>query len=203
MASSTRLVFPVVCLWSLAVFTGAGGCGAVEGLPLLGRSVAAYAKADPNACSIPDDQSELVWEVIRLVNEERTSRGLNPVEANPQLTASASDYACTMIGEAYFGHYDPVTGDGPGDRAAAAGYVYRAVGENLGAGQKTPAEVVTDWMNSTTGHRENILNPMWVHIGVAVRKGGSYGTYWVQEFGVPWQAGVPGDRALPRLASPD
>jgi uncharacterized protein YkwD len=191
MRSGTRPALLSAFLSSLAVFAGAGGCGSLEELPFFAHPVAGYTTGDANLCSVPDDESDLVFEVIRLVNEERTSRGLNAVEVNEQLTASASDYACVMITEAYFGHYEPNTGDGPGERAAAVGYVYRAVGENLGAGQKTPAEVMKDWMNSKAGHRENILNPMWVHIGVAVRRGGYYGTYWVQEFGVPWRATVP------------
>jgi uncharacterized protein YkwD len=46
----------------------------------------------------------------------------------------------------------------------------------------TTAQVVTLWMNSS-GHRANILNPAFAHIGVG-RATSSRGTiYWTQDFG--------------------
>lgn len=42
---------------------------------------------------------------------------------------------------------------------------YRAAGENLAYGFKTPAAVVTGWMNSP-GHRRNVLDPDFRYIGV-------------------------------------
>ena len=43
-------------------------------------------------------------------------------------------------------------------------------------GQTSPEEVVRDWMNSQ-GHRENILDPTYVYIGV-----GYCNDHWVQQF---------------------
>jgi uncharacterized protein YkwD len=39
-------------------------------------------------------------------------------------------------------------------------------------------------MNSA-GHRANILNCGYREIGVGYATGGSYGTYWTQDFGTP------------------
>jgi uncharacterized protein YkwD len=36
-------------------------------------------------------------------------------------------------------------------------------------------------MNSE-GHRANILNPDFTHIGIGYVQGGDYGTYWTQLF---------------------
>ncbi len=187
LASRSTTAAVGVVVTTLALF--GSGCDVADVLPLFNTSVIGSAVSDPNVCSIPENAGELLDEVLRLVNEERAKHGLNPVTIDPQLTAAAEDYACTMITDDYFGHYHPETGEGPGQRATAAGYHYLAVGENLAAGQKTPDEVMEDWMNSTAGHRENILNPMWVHVGLAVRTGGTYGIYWVQEFGVSWPNG--------------
>ena len=44
-------------------------------------------------------------------------------------------------------------------------------GENIGwraAGSFTPLSQVTGWMNSTTGHRENMLYPTATRVGVGV-----------------------------------
>lgn len=178
--TSIRVVFTL----TVAFLAVAAGCGTGQEFPF--TPVAGYATPDDEQCFVPENEAELIEEVIRLVNEERAKHGLDPVTANTTLQAAAGQYACTMIVDEFFAHYHPETGEGPGERATAAGYSYRAVGENLAAGQKTPSEAMRDWMNSTLGHRENILNPMWSHIGVAVRTGGPYGIYWVQEFGAPW-----------------
>jgi uncharacterized protein YkwD len=69
------------------------------------------------------------------------------------------------------------------DRVVVAGYTpWRALAENIAAGQPTPQEVVNAWMAST-GHRTNILNATYRDTGVGVAFGGTYGIYWVQEFG--------------------
>ncbi len=63
---------------------------------------------------------------------------------------------------------------------AAAGCMFNGWGENIAMGQTTPVDVMTAWMNSS-GHRANIMNPGFTHLGVGCR----YGTgalYWVQDF---------------------
>ena len=63
-------------------------------------------------------------------------------------------------------------------------YAFYAIGENLAAGQQTPAEVMKVWMDSPA-HRDIILDPNWTEVGIAVRVGGEYEIYWVQLFGRP------------------
>lgn len=89
-----------------------------------------------------------------------------------------------MVSDAFFGHEDPRTGHGPGERAVAGRYAFYSVGENLAAGQESAAEAVKVWMESPA-HRRIILDPKWTQVGIAVRTGGEYGIYWVQEFGDP------------------
>lgn len=50
-------------------------------------------------------------------------------------------------------------------------------GENVAAGQRNEEEVVGDWMNSP-GHRANILNGQFTHVGF-----GRSGNYWCVCFG--------------------
>ena len=61
-----------------------------------------------------------------------------------------------------------------------AGVSYRAAGENIAWGQRTPAQVMQSWMNSD-GHRENILSDSFGRLGVGyvVQNGRAY---WVQMF---------------------
>ena len=135
-------------------------------------------------CVASEDAERLADQVLQLVNLERADAGLPPVVRHPALDKVADDYACRMITENFFGHTDPADGHGPGDRALIAKYAFYAIGENLAAGQQTPAEVMRVWMESPA-HREIILDEKWNDLGISVRQGGEYGVYWVQEFGTP------------------
>ena len=135
-------------------------------------------------CVTPALAAQWAAEVIDLVNSERLSQGLDPLVANATLKGLSADYACQLILGGFFAHENPLTGSTVGSRAGDGGYDYLIVGENLAAGQHSPAEVVRAWMDSP-GHRANILGEGYEEIGVAVRTGGEYGVYWVQEFGLP------------------
>ncbi len=123
-------------------------------------------------------------QVLQLVNLERAQIDLSPVIVSPALTKIAEDYACHLVEGGYFGHEDPKTGHGALERAVAAKYMFYAIGETLAAGHLTAADVMKAWMGSPP-HRDVILDPTWREIGIAVRTGGKYSIYWVQEFGDP------------------
>lgn len=67
-------------------------------------------------------------------------------------------------------------------RIRNAGYTGSPVGENIAWGQRSPAEVMTSWLNSA-GHRANILDSRYRNIGVGcvIDAGGAY--WWTQNFG--------------------
>ncbi|UCE59593.1 MAG: CAP domain-containing protein [Phycisphaerales bacterium] len=137
-------------------------------------------------CAMTEDAETLEDQALQLVNIERTvsEEGLAPVTLDPTLSKIAADYACLMIEDGFFGHEDPITGHGPGERAVAGKYSYYSVGENLARGPTTAAEVVQLWMESPA-HRAIILDPKWTEVGIAVRIDCDEGFYWVQEFGDP------------------
>lgn len=152
-------------------------------------------------CYLPQQAAFWQSEVLRLVNQERRAADLAPVVWNATLAAQATQYACEMITYGFFAHENPVTGSTLAERTAEFQYEYWIVGENLAAGQPNPVRAVTDWMGSP-GHRENILNPAFTELGVGVRTGGSYGIYWVQEFGRPLAAGPPEGRSATESSAP-
>ncbi|MCH3964432.1 MAG: CAP domain-containing protein [Clostridium sp.] len=119
-------------------------------------------------------------EVIRLVNVERNKNGLASLKANAELSKVASVKAQDMIDKNYFSHTSPTYGS-PFDMMQKFGIKYTAAGENIAYGQKTPAEVMNGWMNSS-GHRANILNSNFTEIGVGVAKDKNGTPYWVQMF---------------------
>lgn len=136
-------------------------------------------------CTSPPNIDALKQQLLKLVNQERAGRGLGEVRLNPSLNKMAEEYCCDMIRGGFFGHENPRTGEGPGQRAINAGYIYLAIGENLAGGQTSPEQVMAEWMRSTQGHRENILASQWQEAGIGVRTGGEYGVYWTLELGNP------------------
>lgn len=121
-----------------------------------------------------------VQQVVNLVNAERAKVGLAPLKVNTNLANMAKVKAEDMRDLKYFSHQSPTYGS-PFEMMKTFGIRYSYAGENIAAGQKTPEDVMKSWMNSP-GHKANILSKNFTEIGVGLAKGGSYGTYWVQEF---------------------
>jgi uncharacterized protein YkwD/stress response protein SCP2 len=120
-------------------------------------------------------------EVVDRTNRERAAAGLRPLAADSVLTAAAQAHSADMVARDFYSHTSP-DGGGPRDRAVAAGAARGTIGENIACGQRSPGAVVEGWMNSP-GHRANILQPEFTHIGVGLAGGGRAGTYWTQLFG--------------------
>lgn len=119
-------------------------------------------------------------EVIRLVNVERSKRGLKPLTNNWQLSRCARVKSEDMRNNNYFSHTSPTYGS-PFTMIKAFNIPYSTAGENIAGGQPSPQQVMNMWMNSA-GHRANILNPNFTQIGVGYATGGSYRYYWTQMF---------------------
>lgn len=137
----------------------------------------------PTTTSAPTTDKTVVsnvQQVVDLVNAERAKVGLAPLKLNTSLANVAKVKAEDMRDNNYFSHNSPQYGS-PFDMMKSFGIQYSYAGENIAAGQKTPEEVMKSWMNSP-GHKANILNKNFTEIGVGLAKGGSYGTYWVQQF---------------------
>ena len=123
---------------------------------------------------------EYARQVLALVNAEREKAGVPALSLSAELSSIATLKSKDMVENNYFSHDSPTYGS-PFDMLQKYGVHYRAAGENIAAGQRTPQEVMQAWMNSS-GHRANILNANFDKIGVGYAEGGSYGVYWTQEF---------------------
>ncbi|WP_289139794.1 CAP domain-containing protein [uncultured Brevibacillus sp.] len=119
--------------------------------------------------------SNFVKQVADLVNQERAKAGLKPVQLDSALSDVALAKAADMSNNHYFDHNSPTYGS-PFDMMKKYGISFMTAGENIAMGQRSPEEVMNQWMNSE-GHRQNIMNPAFTKIGVGYTNG-----YWVQEF---------------------
>jgi uncharacterized YkwD family protein len=132
--------------------------------------------------TLPGDSSlnGIEQQVLALTNQERQKAGLAPCAGNDaNLNRSARAKSQDMATNNYFSHNSPTYGD-PFAMMRNFGVQYQSAGENIAMGQPTPAEVVKAWMNSP-GHRQNIMNGSYTHLGVGyiVQNGKPY---WTQQF---------------------
>ena len=129
-------------------------------------------------------------QVVALTNLERLAHGCGPVTMDSRLRAAAEGHSEDMALNNYFDHLAP-DGITPWDRIRDQGYFYSMAGENIAAGYSSPESVVAGWMNSD-GHRANILNCGYIHIGVGyyylANDTGkvNYQHYWTQVLASPF-----------------
>lgn len=121
--------------------------------------------------------SQFEVQVVELTNQERAKQGLAPLQIDENLSKVAREKSRDMATTGYFDHNSPQYGS-PFDMMKSFGIDYRTAGENIAKGQRTPEEVVNAWMNSP-GHRANIMNGEFTHIGVGFVENGNH---WTQMF---------------------
>lgn len=113
------------------------------------------------------------YDVLKIVNDKRKEKGLNPVKMDKSLLDTAMIRAEEQA--VLFSHTRP-------DGGICFTVNDDMLAENIAIGNNTPASVMTSWMNSA-GHKANILTGEFNSIGI-----GCYyieGQYtWVQVFSV-------------------
>ena len=141
------------------------------------------------------DAAAVVRGIVEQTNAFRKEHERVPVKPDKQLTKASQSFADYMARTGKYGH----TADGkqPAERAAAHGYAFCIVLENIAymyssAGFETKEladRLFTGWRESP-GHRKNMLDPDVQHTGVAVAQAADGTWYAVQMFGRPESARV-------------
>ncbi|RJR12419.1 LysM peptidoglycan-binding domain-containing protein [Candidatus Parcubacteria bacterium] len=179
LAATTHTVQSGDTMWKIAVKYQVGVSEVIQANPAVKNPNLIYPGQKLNIPELGEVKSA-EEQVAALVNQERSKYGLKPLKLNWELSRVARYKSQDMIDKNYFSHTSPTYGS-PFTMIKNFGISYRAAGENIAAGQKTPQEVMNAWMNSE-GHRKNILSSQYTEIGVGYAKGGSYGHYWTQMF---------------------
>lgn len=142
----------------------------------------------PQAAQAGDVQAR----ILALVNEAREQprrcgaesfAAAQPLRWNNTLQEAAASHAADMARHSYFSHTGR-DGSNVTDRASRAGYAWRAIGENIAAGQMQADAAVQGWIKSP-GHCANLMAPAYTEMGAAfaVNTNSTAGIYWVQVFG--------------------
>lgn len=133
-------------------------------------------------------------QMLDLINQERTSRGLDPLTLELRLNDASEDHSEWMDDTGIFSHTGVNQSD-PGDRMRDAGFTFSGNwtwGENIAFQSERGAPGISDdvvdlhnsLMNSP-GHRANILNPDFELIGIGIEEGDGRGydaVYVTQNF---------------------
>lgn len=176
-AGLTHKVSPGDTMWKLAVQYQVGTGEIIAANPQVENPNLIYPGQVLNIPQVSQAVRAYEQEVVRLVNAQRAQNGLKPLAENWELSRVARYKSADMAGKRYFSHESPTYGS-PYQMMRSFGISFRSAGENIAYGQRTPAAVVGAWMNSS-GHRANILNSSYTHIGVGYCERGNY---WTQMF---------------------
>jgi uncharacterized protein YkwD len=117
------------------------------------------------------------------INKYRAQKGLRPLRLNAKLTAAAKAHSQDLAKNDRISHFGS-DGSDIEERARRAGYSFNLIAENVGTGQRTPAEVIRGWQQSPS-HNENLLLPDAEEMGIAVihRPESQYQTFWTLVLG--------------------
>jgi uncharacterized protein YkwD len=150
--------------------------------------------AGGDATQAMGDTESIRAEVLRHVNDARARKRrcgtrsfppAPPLRLDALLNRAAATHAGNMAKHRKLQH-EGFDGSTPGERARAAGYAWRAVGENIAAGPTTAKSVVRLWLDSP-GHCANLMSADYTEMGIAfaVDRQQASGVYWAQTLGRP------------------
>jgi uncharacterized protein YkwD len=116
---------------------------------------------------------------LDLINDYRRRNGVGNLSLQNTLGSAAEAHSRDMAKKNFFRHSNT------GKLVEQHGYTnWKAIGENIAAGQQTAQQVFDDWRRSTD-HDRNMRNKTFTDIGIgrAYSKNSKYGWYWTTTFG--------------------
>jgi uncharacterized protein YkwD len=137
----------------------------------------------PASCSYTSSSSYLN-EIANLINNARTQAGLPALAVNAQLAAAAQGHSIDMACHGFTGH-NGSDGSSVHERVVEAGYS-PSYSEEMIYGSGYP-QTAFDWWMSDQIHRDAILNPNALEMGVgyAYVSNTAHGGYYTVVFGSP------------------
>ncbi len=114
-------------------------------------------------------------QVLDLTNIIRVRSDLSVLEPDEEASDVAFLHSEDMMENDYFSH-ESIDGSTLADRLKEGDVSYATAGENIAANYSDSIAAVEGWLNSK-GHRENMLNKDFTHLGVGV-----YHKYYTQNF---------------------
>jgi uncharacterized protein YkwD len=113
--------------------------------------------------------------VFEMTNQHRRAKGVAPLNQDAELRNVARAYSNDMMVRRFFGHTTPdgvsfqerISAHYPNWVSFMGENIWSAWGYKTSNPQKLAKEIVADWLSSP-GHRANMLDPDFTHLGVGV-----------------------------------
>lgn len=110
------------------------------------------------------------------LNAARAQRGLASVQLDPQLNAAATEQSAAMSAQGRAWPFGP-NGETPPQRARAAGFPGRVIGEVVSETYESEVLAINAWM-SNQAQRAILMDPTAQRIGVGVVQDASMKKWW-------------------------
>ena len=151
----------------------------------LGRAIKADGAQDFKALAQnTEDLSALSQELLRRINEERSSRGLASLIVNALLNQAAQLHSEDLASRDIQSHTGS-DGSGPGERIRRVGYLWDTFGENVGLGGPDAGQIIAAWLNDPS-HRVIMLSTTFRDFGAGVARSATDRYYFVANFAAPF-----------------
>lgn len=141
-------------------------------------------------CELTERKREMLSQINAARSQARQCgeqhfAAVEPLTWSCTLEAAAQAHSRDMAENDYFSHTGP-DGVGIQQRVSDRNYAWRAVGENIAAGQASITTAVEGWLASP-GHCSNIMNDQFTQMGMAKAEasGSEYSPYWTQVLAQP------------------
>jgi len=135
-------------------------------------NISVFAESLPNIATNSETSSvkptSAEREMLNLLNNARTERGLQPLVLDIELTTLAREKANDMVTNGFFAHISPTFGS-PFEMMKNAGITYTSAGENI-AENVTVAGANNALMLSDS-HRANMLSSRFNRVGIGIVDG--------------------------------
>ena len=135
---------------------------------------------------VPAQQQE-IRQMLSYINQLRTQHGLSSLTVDARLCQAARQHAEEMAQYNYFSHRGRrrfLFASGPGTRANANGYQWKAITENMCAGHRNAQAAFQSWELSPE-HYRNLVDPRYLDAVIGVARSPTK-TYWVLLLALPW-----------------
>jgi uncharacterized protein YkwD len=135
---------------------------------------------------VPAEQQQ-ISQMLSYVNQLRVQHHLSSLTSDSRLCQAARQHAEEMAQYNYFSHRGRrrfLFASGPGTRANANGYQWKAIAENMCAGYRNAQAAFQSWVVSAE-HYRNLTDPRYLDAGIGVARS-STRTYWVLLLALPW-----------------
>lgn len=152
-------------------------------VPTTSGGTAVSRPSGPASCCYTSSSAYLN-EIATLINNARVQNGLSALTVNPQIALAAQNHSIDMACHGLLSHTGS-DGSSVHERLAAAGYI-ASYSEEIIYGSGYPQTAFDWWMNDQI-HRDAILNPNVVEMGVgyAYKADTAHGGYYTVDFGSP------------------